>query len=65
MILGDLPFGDLFSWKGKKWQAVVAPKSPPKSAYTIVCAQHPQGEWLKMPSGRKVKPVIRLKGVQQ
>lgn len=61
MKLADLPFGQLFYWKGRKWKAVISPKNPPKRAYKIVCAEHPQGEWLDMPSGRKVKPIVRVK----
>lgn len=59
MKLSELPFGQKFYWKGKKWKAVIAPKNPSKKTYQIMCAEYPQGPWVKMPSGRKVKPVIK------
>lgn len=61
IALRDIPFGEKFYWKGKKWVKVIEPKHPKGKAYKLVCAQHPQGPWVDMPSGRKVKPIIRIK----
>jgi len=60
MKLKDLDYNQKFYWKGKKWRQVIRLKVDPVKAFTICCAEHPQGDWIDMPAGRIVKPVIRL-----
>ena len=55
----DLKTGDLFLWKGRKYKIFLKLKHPTK-AYKIPCYEPPQGECVDMPSGRKVKPIIRI-----
>ena len=56
----DLKVSDRFYWKGKKYQIFLKIKHP-KGAYKIPCFDWPMpGEIIDMPSGRKVKPVVRL-----
>jgi hypothetical protein len=59
MKLKDLDYDQLFYWSGRKWKQMVRLKIDPPRAFTICCAEHPQGGWVDMPSGRNVKPIIR------
>ena len=56
----DLNVGDRFYWKGEKYSVFLKIKHP-KGAYKIPCMEWPQGKTIDMPSGRKVKPIIRHK----
>nr|WP_136252853.1 hypothetical protein [Ningiella ruwaisensis] len=56
----SLNFKDRFFWKGQKYMQVLRPKKPESNKFYVVCAPLPQGEWLDMPAGRKVKPIIRI-----
>ena len=58
-MIKNLPHGSRFYWKGKKFQISLSPKNPPGKSWTIVCSEYPQGDLVDMPSGRKVKPVVK------
>lgn len=62
MTLKEIPFGDHFYWKGKRYKQVIRPHAHLVTGkFTIVCALMPQGGWVDMPSGRKVKLILRIK----
>lgn len=56
----DIPFVKNFYWKGKRYKQLIRSKFP-KGCFTVVCAEVGNGnsEWFNMPSGRKVKPIVR------
>jgi hypothetical protein len=62
MRLKDISYKVEFYWKGKRYRQVVRPINPKKGVFTIACrlAESLDSEWIDMPSGRKIKPVIRL-----
>ena len=62
MKLKDVPYGQDFYWKGKRYRQFIRPKYP-EGAFKVTCYQPPQGECVGMPSGRDVKPVVRAKKV--
>jgi len=65
MMLKELSFETDFFWKGKRYTQVIRSKKTKrkfKGAFSVVCrlTRDPCGEWIDMPAGRKVKPVIKL-----
>ena len=58
----DISYKQQFYWKGVRYKQIIRPKNP-KGKFTIVCCDvsNGQSEWLDMPSGRKIKPVVRCK----
>ena len=65
MKLKDLPYECEFYWKGKRYKQMIRPKKhdEPKGAFKIVCCLSPTvfEPWVYMPSGRQVKPVVKLR----
>lgn len=61
MKLRDTTFDVDFYWKGDRYRQVIRPKIMPRKC-SVVCRMlsEPFGDWVNMPSGREVKPVIRL-----
>ena len=60
MKLREVRFGDVFFFKGNKYQAVISPKKMDREKnYYIVCAQYPQGAWVRIMADDDVKPVFR------
>jgi len=59
--ISELKVGDVFFWKGKKYSVFITLKKPPKKAYkvSVIDWPNPNGSYY-MPSGRKVKRVVRL-----
>jgi len=57
----NIPFAQDFYWKGKRYKQLVRPKFP-KGCFTVACVEAGCGhsEWFNMPSGRKVKPIVRI-----
>ena len=63
IMLKQLSFNVDFFWKGKRYTQVIRPKKrKEKRLRTVICrpTRNPCGEWVEMPAGRKVKPVIKL-----
>jgi len=59
--LGKIPFSQRFYWKGNKYRQLLRPKHPINKSFVIICCPDKgQGAWVDMPSGRRVKPVIRI-----
>jgi hypothetical protein len=61
MMLKQLSYETDFFWKGSRYTQVIRPKKP-KGKFLITCrpTRNPCGEWLDMPAGRKVKPVLKF-----
>lgn len=51
-----------FYWKGERYKQVIRMKDP-KSKAKIICrkARDPCSDYVEMPPGRVIKPVIRIK----
>jgi hypothetical protein len=64
MRLGDVPYEIDFYWKGKRYKQMVKPKRPAKKAFTVAVMPWLDfsADLIDMPSGRIVKPVVRLVG---
>lgn len=58
MKISDVPIDQKFYWKGKKYKQWLKPKNMDR-AYGAPVYECPLGDTVYMPSGRKVKPVIR------
>lgn len=65
MQIKDLAYETDFIWKGKRYTQFIRPKQP-KGAFTVLCypTREPDGDTVNMPSGRKVKPVLKIKDLQ-
>jgi len=50
-----------FYWRGNRYTQVIRPKKP-NNKFSILCRlfADPCGEYIDMPAGRKVKPVVKL-----
>lgn len=61
MRLKDIEYDVEFYWKGNRYKQVIRPKSA-KRKFVIVCrhVKEPCSDWIDMPAGRKIKPVIRM-----
>lgn len=61
ITIKSIPYEQNFYWKGKRYKQLIRPKFP-KGCFTVVCVEVLNGnsEWLEMPSGRKVKPIVRI-----
>lgn len=59
--LKDISYETDFYWKGRKYKQLIRPKSP-KGSYSILCMIKGDyaGVFVEMPSGRQVKPIIRV-----
>lgn len=57
----SIPYEQDFYWQGKRYRQVIRPKNP-KGKFNIIVrlADNPCRDWLEMPSGRKVKPIVRV-----
>jgi len=62
MKLKDVPYELDFYWQGNRYRQFFRPKNP-EGEFKVVCYQPTQGEYVEMPSGRDVKPVVRAKKV--
>ena len=66
MKLSEIPYEADFYWKGQRYGQVIRPKNPPSKTFIVVCRLRNDerngnfSSWVDMPSGRKVKPVIRM-----
>jgi len=60
MKLKDIDYQTEFYWKGKRYKQLIRPKKP-KGKFSVVCCLSPTWgeEWVRMPGGREVKPVIK------
>ncbi len=58
--LKDVPYKKRFWWKGGKYSKFIQPKQMPKKAFIIPCFCYATHDLIDMPSGREVKPIIRL-----
>jgi len=61
MKLKDIEYEVDFYWKGNRYTQVIRPKVLPRKC-VIACrpTKDPCAEWVDMPAGREVKPVIRM-----
>lgn len=61
VLLKEIPYEMQFYWKGRRYKQILRPKHK-KGSFKIVCYEInlPDGEWLSMPSGRVIKPVIKV-----
>lgn len=59
--LKDIPYKTEFYWKGKRYKQFMRPKHP-TGKFTVICylARSPDNEYIDMPSGRLIKPVVRV-----
>jgi hypothetical protein len=59
--LRDIEYQTQFYWKGDRYKQVIRPKTK-KKVFSVTCrrARDPMAPWVQMPSGRVVKPVVRL-----
>lgn len=64
MTLHEINFDQKFYWKGKKYKQFIRPKNPISNSYKISCYALPQGDFEWFPSGRKVKPIVRIENKQ-
>lgn len=66
MRIRDIPYEVGFYWKGNKYRQIIRLKEMPRRC-TVVCAivGDMDGDWVDMPSGRLVKPVITLKSQER
>lgn len=57
----DIPYEQQFYWKGNKYMQVIRPQKP-RGPFVIYACDVTLGfeMCVKMPSGRKVKPVVRV-----
>lgn len=62
MKLKDIEYKTEFYWKGDRYKQVIRPKAI-SGKCVIVCRpkNDPCGDWIDMPAGREVKPVIKFK----
>lgn len=62
--LKDVPYDVGFYWKGGRYKQVIRPKRP-KGKFMVICRleKEPCSKWVDMPSGRKVKPIMRAEGL--
>lgn len=63
MKLKDVPYEFDFYWKGKRYRQFIRPRPEhqPKRAFKITCyLTGEQSDYVDMPSGREVKPVVRI-----
>lgn len=60
MKLRDIPYSCEFYWKGERYTQVIRPRVT-KGKFTVVCrlSKTFDGDWVDMPGGREIKPVIR------
>jgi hypothetical protein len=60
ITIKDIPYEQQFYWKGVRYKQIIRPKNP-EGKFHIYAYDVSSGnsEWLKMPSGRKIKPVTR------
>ena len=60
MKLSKLKPSDKFYWKGNKYSVFFTLKNPRVGGYKIPCMDWPKcSKVIDMPSGRKIKPIIR------
>ncbi len=61
VLLKEIPYETQFYWKGKRYKQLIRPKQP-KGSFTIVCypIKEPFAEWVTMPAGRVIKPVVKV-----
>ena len=57
----DIPYEQNFYWKGAKYRQIIRPKKPRGPFVIYACdVTKMDSSYVKMPSGRKVKPVVRV-----
>jgi len=59
--LEDIPYETEFYWEGERYRQFLRPKHP-KGKFTVICylAKSMDSERVDMPSGRLIKPVVRV-----
>jgi len=62
MILGAITYDTDFYWKGDRYKQVIRPKGLSGRGFNVICRKKklPFCAWVNMPSGRIVKPVMRV-----
>ncbi len=58
MKLKDIKYETKFIWKHKNYTQVIRPKNPVGAFYVVCRPSRGQGEWIDMPAGRVIKPVV-------
>jgi hypothetical protein len=60
MKLKDIKYEGDFYWKGKRYRQVIRPKVMPRKCIIVCCiTKDPCADWVDMPAGREVKPVLK------
>ncbi len=59
--LRDIPYKIEFYWKGERYKQILRPKNV-TGKFTVVCvlSKKLDSDWVDMPSGRIVKPCVRI-----
>ncbi len=62
MKLKNVPYKHDFYWQGNRYVQFIRPKVNPKGKFEITCylKTDPCREYIDMPAGREVKPVLTL-----
>lgn len=61
VLLKEIPYEMQFYWKGKRYKQIIRPKNP-KGKFVVVCypVKEPCSDYINMPAGRIIKPVITV-----
>jgi len=65
MKISDLQYEDQFYWKGVRYKQFIRPKKPKGKFTVLCCVAFGEGEYIDMPAGRKVKPVVRIDKINE